>query len=176
MALVAVAVWISSPGPVLFRQPRRGLDGAVITVLKFRTLRADCEDRLGTRQVENDDPRLTRIGAVLRRTSLDELPQLVNVLRGDMSLVGPRPHAVGMTVGGRPNAELLADYMQRYAVKPGITGLAQVNGHRGRVDTAEQLRSRLDYDLRYIQHCSLLLDLRILFVTALQIITVKDTG
>jgi polysaccharide biosynthesis protein PslA len=176
MLLVTIAVWLSSPGPILFCQPRRGLNGAVIPVLKFRTLRAECEDRLGKCQVADDDPRLTTIGAILRRTSLDELPQLFNVLRGDMSLVGPRPHALGMLVEGRLNADIIPAYLQRYTVRPGITGLAQVKGCRGRVDTAEQLQHRLSYDLHYIQHRSLALDLRILFLTAMQIVVMKKTG
>ena len=171
MLIVAAAVRLSGPGPVLFRQPRRGLNGRVIMVLKFRTLRADCEDPLCRRQVEDNDPRVTAIGAVLRHTSLDELPQLINVLKGDMSLVGPRPHAVGMTVEGRLNAETVANYTQRYAVKPGITGLAQVRGSRGRVDTAEQLHQRVCYDLEYINRRSVLLDLKILARTTLQIVT-----
>jgi lipopolysaccharide/colanic/teichoic acid biosynthesis glycosyltransferase len=166
---ISVAVKLSSPGPAFFVQERWGLNCSIIRVFKFRTMRAECEDRRAAQQTERNDRRVTRVGHVLRRTSLDELPQLLNVVRGEMSLVGPRPHALGMTIEGRPNAEVVPAYFQRYSAKPGITGLAQVKGYRGPVDTAEHLAQRVRYDLEYIANRSLLLDLRILTQTALKV-------
>jgi putative colanic acid biosynthesis UDP-glucose lipid carrier transferase len=151
---------MDSPGPVLFRQPRHGSDGQVFDVLKFRTMRVTEAD--APRQARRDDPRVTRPGRFLRRTSLDELPQLVNVLAGDMSLVGPRPHPVALNheFAGRIHA-----FMQRHRVKPGITGWAQVHGYRGETDTLEKMQKRFEYDLYYIEHWSLGLDLKILLRT-----------
>lgn len=166
---IAAAVKLSSPGPVLFKQERRGRNGAVFCIFKFRTMRAECEDRLAERQTERNDARVTKVGHVLRRTSMDELPQLLNVLRGEMSLVGPRPHALGMTIGGRTMAELVPAYPQRYRVKPGMTGLAQINGFRGPLDTAEHLAHRIRWDLEYVSNRSLLLDLRIIARTAFKV-------
>jgi lipopolysaccharide/colanic/teichoic acid biosynthesis glycosyltransferase len=134
-------------------------------VLKFRTMRAEMHDLGGRRQTERNDPRVTPFGAILRRTSLDELPQLINVLRGDMSLVGPRPLPLQMRVDDRLNYEIVAEYAFRHRVKPGITGLAQVKGHRGAVSSAEALRARVACDLYYIDHWSLWLDLKILAMT-----------
>jgi len=167
---VALAVKLSSPGPVLFAQQRWGVNGTRIRVFKFRSMRVECEDQLARRQTEKNDPRVTRVGHVIRRTSLDELPQLFNVLRGEMSLVGPRPHALGMTVEGRPNAEVVPSYFQRYRAKPGITGLAQIKGYRGPANTAEHLAQRVRYDLEYFEDRSLLLDLRILFQTISKVV------
>jgi lipopolysaccharide/colanic/teichoic acid biosynthesis glycosyltransferase len=169
LLIVAAAVKLSSPGPVLFSQERWGLNGTRIRVFKFRSMRVECSDALARRQTERNDPRVTRIGRFIRRTSLDELPQLLNVLRGDMSLVGPRPHALGMTVEGRPNAEVVPTYFRRYRAKPGITGLAQVKGYRGPADTTEHLTQRVRYDLEYIGSRSMLLDLRILMQTAAKV-------
>ena len=162
MLLAAIAIKLESPGPVLFRQPRDGLGGAEIEVFKFRTMYADCEDRLASRQTSRGDPRVTRVGAVLRRHSLDELPQLLNVLAGSMSLVGPRPHAPETRAGGERLEAAVADYRQRYRMKPGITGWAQVSGCRGNLDTLEKAVRRIERDLYYIEHWSLGLDLRIL--------------
>jgi lipopolysaccharide/colanic/teichoic acid biosynthesis glycosyltransferase len=167
---VAIAVKLSSPGPVLFVQQRWGVNGSIIHVFKFRTMRVECEDRVAARQTERNDPRVTRVGHILRKTSLDEPPQLLNVVLGEMSLVGPRPHALGMTVEGRPNAEAVPGYFQRYRAKPGITGLAQVKGYRGPADTTEHLAQRVRYDMDYIANSSLLLDLRILAQTGLKIL------
>jgi putative colanic acid biosynthesis UDP-glucose lipid carrier transferase len=157
---VAALIRMDSPGPVLFRQPRHGSDGQVFDVLKFRTMRVTEAD--APRQARRDDPRVTRPGRFLRRTSLDELPQLVNVLAGDMSLVGPRPHPVALNheFAGRIHA-----FMQRHRVKPGITGWAQVHGYRGETDTLEKMQKRFEYDLYYIEHWSLGLDLKILLRT-----------
>jgi len=161
----ALAVKLTSPGPVFFRQERHGLGSRVFHVLKFRSMRTDLQDVTGAQQAQRNDPRLTLLGAFLRRSSLDELPQLINVLMGDMSLVGPRPLPVQMRVEERLNYEIVAEYAFRHRVKPGITGWAQVKGHRGAVDTAEGLQSRVAHDLYYIENWSLWLDLKILFMT-----------
>ncbi len=164
MAVVAIGVRLDSPGPVLFRQKRHGFNNSVIEVLKFRTMRADACDQ-PVRQVEQGDPRVTRFGRFLRKTSLDELPQIFNVLGGEMSMVGPRPHAIGMKTGEIESARLVADYAHRCRVKPGITGWAQVHGSRGPVHTAEDVARRVRYDIDYIQRQNLLLDLWILVCT-----------
>ncbi len=164
---IAVAVKLSSPGPVLFCQDRYGLDGRRIRVYKFRTMRVmEAGDQQGLRQATRHDPRVTPVGAVLRRWSLDELPQLFNVLRGEMSLVGPRPHAVDHNEHYR---RLLPGYMQRHRVKPGITGLAQVEGWRGETRSLHCMAARIDADLRYQRNWSLLLDIKILIKTLLRL-------
>jgi Undecaprenyl-phosphate glucose phosphotransferase len=160
MLAIAVAIKCDSRGPALYRQRRHGFNNRIITVLKFRTMRH--EPNAALKQVEVDDPRVTRIGAYLRRTSLDELPQLINVLRGEMSLVGPRPHAVGMKAAERELSEIVAEYAHRHCVKPGITGWAQINGSRGPVETPASVRRRLKLDLEYVSRTSLWLDLEIL--------------
>ncbi len=165
-AAIALLVRRSSPGPVLFRQRRYGLDGREFTVFKFRTMTV-CEDR-DVRQATRDDPRVTRIGRFLRRTSLDELPQLLNVLGGSMSLVGPRPHAVAHNEHYR---KLVSGYMLRHKVRPGITGLAQVNGLRGETRDVEKMSQRVRYDLEYLKRWSLGLDLRILIKTVRIVLT-----
>lgn len=167
MALVAVAVRLDSPGPVLFRQQRYGYNNRPFAVFKFRTMHVDRGDASGTRRTVRNDPRVTRLGRFLRRSSLDELPQLFNVLRGEMALVGPRAHPVTMLAGDVPYHEAVADYAARHRVRPGITGLAQINGLRGAVDTVEKGRRRVAYDLLYIDNLSLWLDLKILALTPL---------
>jgi Undecaprenyl-phosphate glucose phosphotransferase len=164
---VAAAIKLDSKGPVLFRQNRFGFGDRVIGVYKFRTMKAEASDANGEKQTEANDPRITRIGGFLRKTSLDELPQLFNVLRGELSLVGPRPHAVSMRVKQRRNADIVPDYALRHHVKPGITGWAQVNGYHGPVDTERHLHERVAYDLDYINHWSLWFDIRILLRTVL---------
>ena len=161
LAAVAAAVKLTSPGPVIFRQRRYGLDGRVFRVLKFRTMSV-CEDGDGFVQARRGDARVTRLGAFLRRTNLDELPQFFNVLQGHMSIVGPRPHPTALDERYR---ELIKGYMLRHRVRPGITGLAQVNGFRGETDTLEKMAGRVRYDLEYIKGWSLLLDLRIILQT-----------
>ena len=161
MAVIALGVKLSSPGPVLFKQRRYGLDGREIVVWKFRTMTV-CEDGQAVPQARRGDARITRFGAFLRRTSLDELPQFVNVLQGRMSIVGPRPHAVAHNEEYRG---LIPGYMLRHKVKPGITGWAQVNGWRGETDTLEKMRKRVEFDLQYIREWSLWLDLKIIFIT-----------
>jgi lipopolysaccharide/colanic/teichoic acid biosynthesis glycosyltransferase len=160
-AAIALAVKLSSPGPVIFKQRRYGRDGEEILVWKFRTMRVT-EDGDRVRQASKGDARVTRLGAFLRRTSLDELPQFINVLRGEMSVVGPRPHAVAHN---RQYRTQILEYMLRHKVKPGITGWAQVNGWRGETDTLEKMIERVAHDIEYIRRYSFLFDVKIVFLT-----------
>lgn len=165
LLLIALAIKLDSRGPVLFRQLRHGFDCQPIEVLKFRTMRIDACDQPAASavvQATRDDERVTRVGRFLRRSSLDELPQLLNVLRGDMSLVGPRPHAIAHD---QHYAALIDGYLGRHRVKPGITGWAQINGCRGETRTVEEMRRRIELDLYYIDNWSLSLDLKILLRT-----------
>jgi Undecaprenyl-phosphate glucose phosphotransferase len=173
LALIALAVHLDSRGPLLFRQPRLGLHNTMFTMYKFRTMYADMADVAANRQATLGDPRVTRVGRILRRTSLDELPQLINVVRGDMSLVGPRPHAPNTKAGDKLFHEVVADYPLRHRVKPGITGWAQVNGWRGETRTYQQIERRVACDLYYIEHWSLWFDFKILLMTARHQITSK---
>jgi putative colanic acid biosysnthesis UDP-glucose lipid carrier transferase len=166
MLLIATLVKLTSRGPILFRQRRYGLNGEQINVYKFRTMTV-CEDGADVKQATRDDMRITFIGSFLRRTSLDELPQLVNVLQGKMSLVGPRPHAVAHNEQYR---KLICGYMIRHKVRPGITGWAQVNGLRGETDTIEKMRARVKYDIEYLNSWSPWLDLKILARTLMLVI------
>jgi putative colanic acid biosynthesis UDP-glucose lipid carrier transferase len=165
LLLIAVLVKISSPGPVIFKQRRYGLDGLEIAVYKFRTMNVT-EDGAQIRQASKADNRITRIGGILRRTSLDELPQLINVLQGRMSLVGPRPHAVAHNEEYR---KLIKGYMVRHKVLPGITGLAQVNGCRGETSQLEEMEARVNYDLDYLRHWTPMLDIKIILLTAVKV-------
>jgi putative colanic acid biosynthesis UDP-glucose lipid carrier transferase len=158
MLMIAIGVKLSGPGPVIFRQRRNGLNGEEIVVYKFRSM-STLDDGAVIRQATRDDARLTRFGAFLRRTSLDELPQFINVLQGRMSVVGPRPHAVAHNEMYR---DIVRAYMVRHKVRPGITGLAQVNGFRGETDTVEKMQARVKYDLEYLRKWSLALDLSII--------------
>jgi len=170
--LIAIAVLIraESPGPILFKQPRYGFGERIFNICKFRTMRVHMTDAVCERQTSRDDVRLTRVGSLLRKHSLDELPQLFNVLRGEMSVVGPRPHALSTRVEGLLLDDAVAGYTQRFFVKPGITGWAQVNGWRGELDTIEKLRQRLQFDLDYIARGSLTMDLWIIWLTFLCVI------
>lgn len=165
---IALVVKLTSRGPVLFRQNRYGLDGVPFKVLKFRTMRADLGDASGIAQTVSNDPRVTPAGRFLRKSNFDELPQLINVLRGEMSLVGPRPHVPGMLAAGVPYEKFDGRYMDRHCVRPGLTGLAQVNGFRGETQTAWAARMRLELDLEYIEHQTFGLDMRILMGTFLR--------
>jgi putative colanic acid biosysnthesis UDP-glucose lipid carrier transferase len=161
LVAIAAAVKLTSPGPVIFAQRRYGLDGRVFRVWKFRTMSV-CEEGDQFVQASRGDVRVTPLGAFLRRTSLDELPQFFNVLQGHMSIVGPRPHPTALDERYR---SLIKGYVLRHRVRPGITGLAQVNGFRGETDTLEKMAGRVRYDLEYIKGWSLLLDLRIILQT-----------
>jgi Undecaprenyl-phosphate glucose phosphotransferase len=165
MLLIAIAIKIDSPGPVLFHQKRYGFNNQLIDVLKFRTMRHDQCDANGSSLTTPDDPRITRLGRFLRRSSLDELPQLINVLRGEMSIVGPRPHPIEAKAANRLYQDVVAGYAARHKVKPGLTGWAQVNGWRGPTDTEDQIIKRIEYDLWYLDNWSLFLDLRVMILT-----------
>ncbi len=159
---ISIAIRMDSPGPVLFKQRRHGYMNEEVLVWKFRSMRAEMSDYSAARQISADDDRVTKAGRFLRRTSLDELPQLWNVLRGEMSLVGPRPHAIGMLTGGAEASKLVESYAHRHRMKPGLTGWAAVNGSRGPLDTPEAVRRRVCLDLEYIERQSLWLDLAIM--------------
>ena len=165
---IAVLIKLDSPGPVFFRQPRLGFNNRPFTVLKFRSMHTNMTDLLADRQTSRNDPRVTRVGRWLRKLSLDELPQLLNVLWGEMSIVGPRPHAPNTRAGGKLLDDALAEYVIRHQVKPGITGWAQVSGARGELATLEQLRLRVSLDLEYMQRWSMMFDIKIMALTILR--------
>jgi exopolysaccharide biosynthesis polyprenyl glycosylphosphotransferase len=164
LCIVALAIKLDSPGPVFFRQNRHGYNNELIPVLKFRTMTTveDGETLQTFTQATANDPRLTSLGGILRRTNIDELPQLINVLRSDMSIVGPRPHPIALNAVFQ---ERIAPFSRRHNVKPGLTGWAQVNGLRGETDTIEKMQRRIDYDLYYIDNWSFMLDLKIIVLT-----------
>ncbi|WP_421982326.1 exopolysaccharide biosynthesis polyprenyl glycosylphosphotransferase [Roseibium sp.] len=166
--ILAAAIKVTSKGPVLFKQNRHGLDGKTFKAYKFRSMYVDQCDQSGVRQTVKDDPRITPIGRFLRKSNFDELPQLLNVLKGEMSLVGPRPHVPGMLANGLPYEQFDPRYQLRHRVKPGITGLAQVNGFRGETKTAHAASMRLYYDLKYIEVRSIFLDVKIIVSTVIQ--------
>jgi polysaccharide biosynthesis protein PslA len=174
MLLVAIAIRLDSPGPILFRQRRHGFNNEAIEVWKFRSMRVEATDHTARRQVEKNDDRVTRVGRFIRRTSLDELPQLFNVLRDEMSLVGPRPHPIGMLTGGEESQRLVAEYAWRHRMKPGITGWAQINGSRGPVHTREEVRRRVVLDVEYIERQSFGFDLYIMLMTLPRLLGDKD--
>lgn len=163
--MIALAIRLDSPGPIFFRQRRYGYLNEEILVWKFRSMRADAADAHAHRQVAARDDRVTRIGRFLRKSSLDELPQILNVIRGEMSLVGPRPHAIGMLTDGADASKLVETYAHRHRIRPGLTGWAAVNGSRGPVDTPEAVRRRVALDLQYVEHQSLWLDIAIMLRT-----------
>lgn len=163
--VVALAIRWESKGPVFFRQIRWGKDCKEIKIFKFRSMYADLSDATGVQQTVKNDPRVTPLGAFLRSSNLDELPQLINVLKGDMSLIGPRCHAIGMKAAGVQYEELVPNYHERHHMRPGITGLAQMRGLRGPTDTSAKSRARIACDLYYIEHYSLMLDMKIAYGT-----------
>lgn len=171
LAIIALAIKIDSPGPVIFKQRRHAFNNHEFDIYKFRSMRWNPTPAAGTlQQTSRDDPRFTKLGRFLRATSLDELPQLFNVLKGDMSLVGPRPHAVNMRTEDRLGHEITDRYAHRHRVKPGMTGWSQVNGSRGATETTAQLRRRVELDLYYIENWSLLLDIKILVLTCREVV------
>jgi putative colanic acid biosynthesis UDP-glucose lipid carrier transferase len=169
---IAAGVKLTSPGPALFRQRRYGLDGREIVVYKFRSMTV-AEDGAVVTQATKNDSRVTPFGAFMRRTSLDELPQFINVLQGRMSIVGPRPHAVAHNEMYR---KLVKSYMVRHKVRPGITGWAQVNGLRGETETVDKMKARIEYDLDYLRHWSLRLDLQIIWRTIFVVLKKQETA
>lgn len=172
---VAIAVKLESRGPILFRQKRYGFNNELIEIFKFRSMYVDQLDQSAARLVTRCDPRVTRVGRLIRKTSLDELPQLFNVVfRGDLSLVGPRPHAVHAKAADRHYDEVVDGYFARHRVKPGITGWAQVNGWRGETDTPEKIQRRVEFDLYYIENWSILFDLYIMAITPFALIKAKN--
>ncbi|MFZ5720281.1 MAG: exopolysaccharide biosynthesis polyprenyl glycosylphosphotransferase, partial [Pseudomonadota bacterium] len=166
MATIALAIKLDSPGPVFFRQRRHGYLNEEFLVWKFRSMRVESTDHNAARQVTAGDDRVTRVGRFIRRTSLDELPQIFNIITGEMSIVGPRPHAIGMLSGGAEASKLVETYAHRHRIKPGLTGWAAVNGSRGPVDTPEEVRRRVALDLEYVERRSFWLDLQIILRTA----------
>jgi putative colanic acid biosynthesis UDP-glucose lipid carrier transferase len=164
LIIASIAIKLTSPGPVFFTQWRHGSQGKPIRIYKFRTMYDDSEEDRAFVQATKHDPRVTPVGRFLRRTSLDELPQFINVLQGRLSVVGPRPHAIAHNDEFK---DQISAYMQRHRVKPGITGWAQVNGYRGETDTLEKMRKRIEFDLFYIENWSFWLDLKIIFLTLL---------
>jgi len=171
LLIIALAVKLTSPGPILFAQKRYGLDGEEIVVYKFRSMTV-CDDGDEIKQATRNDVRVTKLGAILRKYSLDELPQFINVLQGRMSIVGPRPHAVAHNEMYRG---MIKGYMMRHKVKPGITGWAQINGCRGETDTVEKMQKRIEYDLDYLRNWSLGLDTIIILNTVVTVFKTDDT-
>jgi lipopolysaccharide/colanic/teichoic acid biosynthesis glycosyltransferase len=165
LILIAIAIKVTSPGPVLFHQYRYGYRNRFFKIYKVRSMRASAGDAAGVKQTVEGDSRVTAIGRILRKTSLDEIPQLLNVIKGDMSLVGPRPHVPGMLAADLPYEDLVPYYFQRHTARPGITGLAQVNGCRGSTVEPNRAISRIDYDLDYIEKWSLGMDIMIILRT-----------
>lgn len=174
MLMIAAVVRLESPGPVLFRQRRYGFNNQLIQVYKFRTMYHDMSDERADRLTVPGDSRVTRVGRYLRMFSLDELPQLFNVLKGDMSLVGPRPHAVAAKAADRLYADVVDEYAARHRIKPGITGWAQVNGWRGDTDTEEKLKMRIEHDLYYIDNWSIWFDLKIIVMTFVEVLRARN--
>jgi exopolysaccharide biosynthesis polyprenyl glycosylphosphotransferase len=170
MAVVAILIKLDSRGPVLFKQKRHGFNNETIDVYKFRSLYADMTDHTAQKSVTKDDPRVTRVGRFIRKTSIDELPQLFNVVfKGNLSLVGPRPHAVNQKIENRQFDEAVDGYFARHRVKPGITGWAQINGWRGELTSPDKIKHRVEHDLYYIENWSLLFDLTILAMTPMSL-------
>ncbi|MCA0399574.1 MAG: undecaprenyl-phosphate glucose phosphotransferase [Proteobacteria bacterium] len=174
MALIALAVKLDSKGPVFFRQKRHGFNNEIIQVFKFRSMYTELTDHNASRQVTRGDPRVTRVGRFIRRTSLDELPQLINVLRGELSLVGPRPHAIETKAGNRLYQDVVDGYYARHRMKPGITGWAQINGWRGETDTVDKIERRVEHDLHYIENWSLAFDVYILVMTPFALLSTRN--
>jgi Undecaprenyl-phosphate glucose phosphotransferase len=176
MLATAIAVKATSKGPILFKQDRHGFNNKLIAVYKFRSMYTDMSDVRAARLVTRDDPRVTPVGRFIRRTSIDELPQLFNVLKGELSIVGPRPHALEAKAANRLYHDAVDGYFARHKVKPGITGWAQINGWRGETDTVEKLMARVDHDLYYIENWSILLDLYILVMTPVSLFTKSENA
>jgi exopolysaccharide biosynthesis polyprenyl glycosylphosphotransferase len=174
MLITAIAIKLDSPGPVLFKQKRHGFNNEEIEVLKFRSMYTDMNDPMAKKVVTKGDPRVTKVGRFIRKASIDELPQFFNALRGDLSLVGPRPHAVYAQTRDKMFNEVVEGYFARHRVKPGVTGWAQISGWRGEIDSDEKIKMRTEYDLYYIENWSLWLDLKILFLTPVRLLNTEN--
>jgi Undecaprenyl-phosphate glucose phosphotransferase len=175
LLVIAAMIKLDSPGPVIFKQQRHGFNNRVFNVYKFRSMKKEEEDLNAERQVTVGDSRVTKLGRFIRKTSIDELPQLLNVIKGEMSLVGPRPHAVGMRTAGKDSMELVEEYAHRHKVKPGMTGWAQINGSRGALETAEDIAERVRLDVDYIERSSFFFDLYIMLMTLPVLLGDKDS-
>ncbi|WP_421851753.1 undecaprenyl-phosphate glucose phosphotransferase [Oricola sp.] len=174
MAATAIAIRLDSKGPVLFKQKRHGFNNEMIEVFKFRSMYVEQCDPTARNAVTRNDPRVTKVGRLIRKTSLDELPQFFNVLRGELSLVGPRPHAVSAQSQDRLYGDVVDGYFARHRVKPGVTGWAQINGWRGEIDNDDKIRKRTEYDLYYIENWSIWFDLKILFLTPIRLLNTDN--
>ena len=176
MVVTAIAIKLESKGPVFFMQNRHGFNNELIKIYKFRSMRADMLDHNAVKQVTRDDPRVTRVGKFIRKTSIDELPQLFNVLKGELSIVGPRPHALQAKADNQLYYEAVEGYFARHRVKPGMTGWAQVNGWRGETDTIDKIMQRVNHDLYYIEHWSILFDLYIVLMTPVSLVAKNENA
>ena len=176
MLIAAIAIKLDSKGPVFFRQSRHGFNNELVKIYKFRSMRTDMLDHNAVKQVTKDDPRVTKVCKFIRKTSIDELPQLFNVLKGELSIVGPRPHALQAKAENQLYYDAVEGYFARHRVKPGITGWAQVNGWRGETDTIDKIMQRVNHDLYYIEHWSVLLDLYILWLTPISLISKNENA
>lgn len=172
--VAALAVKLTSPGPIIFKQKRHGFNNEVIEVYKFRSMYTSMSDPTAKAAVTKGDPRVTPVGRFIRKTSIDELPQIVNVLKGELSLVGPRPHAIQAQSHNRKYVDVVEGYFARHRVKPGVTGWAQINGWRGEIDHDDKIRFRTEFDLHYIENWSLLFDLKILFLTPIRLLNTEN--
>jgi exopolysaccharide biosynthesis polyprenyl glycosylphosphotransferase len=176
MLVTAIAIKLESKGPVLFRQKRHGFNNELIDVYKFRSMYTDRTDATASKLVTKNDPRVTKVGRFIRKTSIDELPQLFNVLKGELSIVGPRPHALQAKAANLPYYEAVDGYFARHRVKPGMTGWAQINGWRGETDTVEKIMQRVNHDLYYIEKWSLLLDAYIVVMTPVSLFSRNENA
>jgi exopolysaccharide biosynthesis polyprenyl glycosylphosphotransferase len=174
MLATAIAIRLDSPGPIFFRQKRYGFNNEVIDVLKFRSMYHHMADPAAKKVVTRNDPRVTRVGRFIRKTSIDELPQLFNVLAGSLSLVGPRPHAVNAHTANQLFEQVVDGYFARHRVRPGVTGWAQINGWRGEIDSHEKIMGRVEADLHYIENWSVLFDLYILAITPFRLLDTEN--
>jgi len=176
MVATAIAIKLESRGPVFFRQNRHGFNNELIKIYKFRSMRTDMLDASASKLVTKDDPRVTKVGKFIRKTSIDELPQLFNVLKGELSIVGPRPHALQAKADNKLYYEAVEGYFARHRVKPGMTGWAQVNGWRGETDTIDKIMQRVNHDLYYIEHWSILLDMYIVMMTPVSLVSKTENA
>ena len=174
MIATAIAIKLDSPGSVFFKQKRQGFNNEDIEIFKFRSLYTDQGDKSGINVVTKNDSRVTRVGRIIRKTSIDELPQLFNVILGTLALVGPRPHVANAQTNNKLWNDVVDSYFARHKVKPGVTGWAQINGWRGEVDSEEKIHGRVDYDLYYIENWSLLFDMYILAITPFKLLNTEN--